>query len=169
MLFWLVLRQAALGDRNRQQGHCLRRGGGWTRIRVAMRKSSCRTRFFTVIFSLWALLFAQVALAAHDCAAVEPIAVAETHQMAEAGLPCAQMMAGVQGDDATPAMCHAHCQSEHQTPDHFQPGSLASIEDFGAALTVVPGIPEAPLGRFQRVGTRDSGPPIAIRHCCFRI
>jgi hypothetical protein len=71
-------------------------------------------RLLTVILSLWALLFAQVALAGYVCpASGKAVQVAA---MAEAGMPCAETMSKAM-DDEQPGLCHAHCQSSQQASD----------------------------------------------------
>jgi len=132
-----------------------------------MRSSSRPARLLTVIVSLWALLFAQVSIAAYACPVTER--AAEIAKMAQAGMPCAEAMAAAPADEGEPALCHAHCQSAHPSADHFQPGVPASVEDFGAVLAVAPA-PAGPRARAPLDGPRrDGGPPLSIRNCCFRI
>jgi hypothetical protein len=122
-------------------------------------------RLLTVILSLWALLFAQVALAGYVCpASGKAVQVAA---MAEAGMPCAETMSKAM-DDEQPGLCHAHCQSSQQASDTYQAPHLATLAELGAVLTVEPAQPRANVPR--RAPPRpNASPPLAIAHCCFRI
>lgn len=124
-----------------------------------------RHRLFTVLLALWALVFAQLALAGYSCpAAARAVEIA---QMTEAGMPCAESMSRAM-DDEQAGLCQAHCQGSHQTADTFQVPALASIHELGVVLTVPlrvtrneppPSIPVRP----------NASPPLAIANCCFRI
>lgn len=84
-------------------------------------------------------------------------------------MPCAQSMASM--DDEQPALCHAHCQTAYQSADNFQISLGAVLVQLAPVLTVAgvaptrvdAGYHQAPLLR------RATAPPIAVRHCCFRI
>lgn len=126
------------------------------------------TRVFTVLFALWALLFAQLALAGYACpGAAKSAAMAA---MAETGMPCAQTMSAAM-DEEQPALCHAHCQAAQPSADTYQPPALATFAQLGAVLTVPTGsggtgAAAAPPGY---TFPPDPWPNLAIRHCCFRI
>ena len=130
-----------------------------------------RSRLFTVLVVLVSLLFMQFAVASYSC----PGAASRASKMAEmtqAGMPCAEVMAlGKQGmDDEQPTLCHAHCKAEQQSADTYQAPALVALPVLAPGFTlpsaiVVPqGAPlQAPLLM------RTTAPPIAVRHCCFRI
>ena len=126
-----------------------------------------RTRCFTVLFALWAMLGAQFALAGYACeAASQAAAVAE---MVEAGLPCAQHMAQA-SDEEQPGLCHGHCQTDGQSAATFELPVLANSLQLGAVLLVA----MAPAETRARHAALESPPPerwppLAIRHCCWRI
>lgn len=135
--------------------------------------SSRRLRKLTVLMSLWALLFAQTALAGYACpgaAKAAEVARMAAHVAAEAS-PCSEMMsmAGTM-DEGNEPLCHAHCQSSQGASD---PGSSAHAPDPGQAAAVLtvrlaptsarPSGPQLPLLRVA------ASPPLAITHCCFRI
>lgn len=134
-------------------------------------KTSRRFRSLTVILSLWMLLFSQGALAAYICKGLPAPAPASVMEMPD-GMPCSE---GVQADDDPSgddiALCHAHCQSDDQSADSFQPPSLARFDDLAAGLTVALASttthdlagPQPPLLR------RGAAPPLAVQHCCLRI
>jgi len=126
-----------------------------------------RCRLLTVMFSLWALLFAQAALAGYSCPGAAK--AAQVAQMVEAGMPCAESMSRAM-DDEQPGLCHAHCQAAQQSADNYQVPALATLAELGAVLTVPSAAPiiddsllQAPLLR------RATAPPLAVRNCCFRI
>ncbi|TWO68049.1 hypothetical protein FN976_24210 [Caenimonas sedimenti] len=126
-----------------------------------------RSRLFTVMLSLWALLFAQTALAGYVCpGAAKAVQVAE---MMQAGMPCAESMSRAM-DDEQPGLCHAHCQAAQQSADNYQLPTLANLAELGAVLTVtvasVNG--DEPLLQASLL-RRATAPPLAVRNCCFRI
>ena len=135
---------------------------------LTSRRSSWR--LLTVILSLWAVLFAQTALAQYACeGAARALEVA---QMTESGMPCAESMSRSM-DDQQPALCHAHCQASQGTPDHFQPPSVPALAEVPvlwlAGMSAVPQDPGGPLLVQMSVLRRWGTPPLAISHCCFRI
>lgn len=129
---------------------------------------SRRLRFLSALLSLVALLFSGAALAGYACPGGEK--AAEIARMTEAGMPCAEEMARSM-DDEQPVLCHAHCQSTDQSEGSYHPPSAADVLHAGPALTVaVVPAPRVPTGlRTSPQVRRDTGPPLAIRHCCFRI
>jgi hypothetical protein len=126
-----------------------------------------RHRFITVLFALWAMLWTQFAVAAHDCTVAAQ--AAQVAQMAEAGMPCAQAMAGA-ADEGQPALCHAHCRADSPTPDLTQLPTIGALADVDALVVPVVDWPARAEHRIQSTLLRpDGGPPLAVRHCCFRI
>lgn len=123
-----------------------------------------RHRLLTVLLSVCALLFAQLALAGYACPGAAK--AAEVARMAEAGMPCAESMAQAM-DDAQPGLCHAHCQASQQSADTFQVPLLPALAQLGPVLTVAAAPPPAgaPAGAPLRP---NIGPPLAIAHCCLR-
>ncbi len=126
-----------------------------------------RSRLFTVMLSLVALLLAQTALAGYVCPGTAK--AAQVAAMVQAGMPCAESMSSAM-DDAQPGLCHAHCQAAQQSADHYQLPALAALTELGVVLTVAFAsasadnpLLQAPLLR------RSTSPPLAVRNCCFRI
>jgi hypothetical protein len=129
---------------------------------------SRRTRLLTVIFSLWALLWGQLALAAYMCPSDD--ARAELVQMVQAGLPCVDSMTATIDPDQ-PILCHAHCQATPVNTD-LHPASLAApLPQPTEGLVVAPAIepPEPDLRQPTWLLRRAAAPPLTIRHCCWRI
>jgi hypothetical protein len=124
-----------------------------------------RQRLLTVILSLWALLFAQAAMAGYTCPGTSK--AVEIAQMTEAGMPCAEAMSQAM-DDSQPGLCHAHCQASQQTADSYQVPALATLMQLGVVLTVEPLAPRGDPP--YRLALRpNASPPLAIANCCFRI
>ena len=130
-----------------------------------------RNRFTTVLFALFSLLFMQLAVAAYVCPGrtAQVVKMVGKSTMAEAGMPCAESMPTAMDEDQ-PSLCQAHCQATEQSSDSYQLLPIASLSDLvpGFApprvLPVPQGAPlQAPLLR------RTTTPPLAVRHCCFRI
>lgn len=127
-----------------------------------------RTRLSTAIFALISLLFMQMAVAGYVCPGGES-KIAAISAMAEAGMPCAQSMT-VNMDEEQPNLCKAHCQAGQQVADKYEltapVASTALPPDF--LLPVV-----LPFFQWALLQTphlmRTTAPPVAIRHCCFRL
>lgn len=125
-----------------------------------------RHRLITVFVALVSLLFMQLAVAAYACPVEEK--VSEVAAMAEAGMPCAGDMATVDTDQ--PTLCHAHCQSAHQTADKVQAQMPVVAMASGFVYTVEPVRISPPARPAQApLLLRSTAPPIAVRNCCFRI
>ena len=113
------------------------------------------------------MLLSNAALAGYACPGSEK--AAEVAQMVEAATPCAEDMSRAM-DDEQPGLCHAHCQSSDQSADSFHPPVFGDLMDMGPVLTLV----AAPLPAVHGAPAplpleRQTGPPLAIRYCCFRI
>ncbi len=109
--------------------------------------------------AIFALLFAQLAVAAYVCPQVAPpsASVAMTH----ANTPCEQL------DVALSNLCQKHCHDAEQSqaaaplPPAFAPSFVVHIE---------PSALEIPLARIeQHALLHVHSPPLTIRNCCFRI
>ena len=125
-------------------------------------KFSRPARFTACLIALSTLLFMQLAVAFYACPGNEMSAGVESH-----GMPgCAGM------DMAQPGLCQAHAHVGDQSLDK---PALPLVQAFipvglGLALNAIEPVshpsfqPPASL-----LLTRATAPPIAIRHCCFRI
>lgn len=124
-----------------------------------------RNRLITALFALVSLLFMQLAVASYACPAV----ASKVAAMAEAGMPCAESMK-LNMDDTQPNLCQAHCQTGQQTADKYElpaPVAIGALPvDFTLPVTV-PAFLGAPLQAPHL--KRTTAPPLAIRHCCFRL
>ncbi len=125
-----------------------------------------RHRLLTALIVLISLLSMQVALASYQCRGMVTQVVGSA-QTASA-MDCADSMADGGADQA--GLCHAHCQTEHQSADSYQLPDLPVLPAPTLAhvaarhIAVPPCAPlQAPLLR------RSTAPPLAIQHCCFRI
>lgn len=127
-----------------------------------------RTRLTTVLFALISLLFMQLAVASYACPGTES-KVAAISAMAEAGMPCAQSMT-VNMDEEQPNLCKAHCQAGQQVADKYElpaPVALTALPPDFLSPVVVPVLQGAPMQAPHLM--RTTAPPVAIRHCCFRL
>ncbi|MBV6323751.1 hypothetical protein [Duganella violaceipulchra] len=134
-------------------------------------KTSRFSRFLTVIVAILSLLYMQFAVASYVCPGQPMDGLRDT---ASAGAMAIDMP-NCQGMDATqPALCHLHGhdatskQSLDKTPmpdvPPFVPATLVlslQLSNIAAASANAPHVPVAL--------THATAPPIAIRHCCFRI
>lgn len=130
-----------------------------------------RHRLFTVLVALVSLLFMQLAVSGYVCPAGMSGLKAEVIKVsAHAGMPCSGSMSETSTDDAQPALCHAHCQSDQQSADTYQlpdvpvMPAIAPVFSQQEVLSISPGLPsQAPLLQ------RTTAPPLSVRNCCFRI
>ena len=125
-------------------------------------------RLLAAFITIFCLLLAQCAIASYVCPA-EKSAPGISHAMGHAA-----HMDGCNGmtDSAQPGLCHAHCETAHQSFDAptfppvlpFIPGALSVIlPDFTLPATMA--APQVPPLLLKRA----TAPPLAIRHCCLRI
>lgn len=130
-----------------------------------MMKQTRRSRHFTVIFSLWVLLFAQFALAGYRCLETggEPPQLAGAH----ADMACAELMTIAQ--DEPSGMCHAHCQVGEQRVDNSQPPTAVALRQIATGLTVEAAEPVQHMRPQRRAWRPPSGLPLTVQNCCFRI
>ncbi|MQA37054.1 hypothetical protein [Rugamonas aquatica] len=130
-------------------------------------KLSQPTRMIAAIIMLFSLLFAQLAVSAYACPVLDKAQTVEAVGMAN--MPgCTDMSM----DKSSPALCGAHCDTGHQSADisgtpAVQPFMACSLEVVlpnieRSALPLASSLESVPL-------TRATAPPLAIRHCCFRI
>ncbi|MDP3229114.1 MAG: hypothetical protein Q8N13_14170 [Acidovorax sp.] len=127
-----------------------------------------RHRLITVLFALFSLLFMQLAVASYACPGAES-KVAAISAMAEAGMPCAQSMT-VNMDEEQPNLCKAHCQAGQQVADKYElpaPVALTALPPDFLMPVVAPVLQGAPMQAPHLM--RTTAPPVAIRHCCFRL
>jgi hypothetical protein len=124
------------------------------------------SRAIAALIAVFSLLFAQLAVAAYAC---PQLAMAVMSAQAEQGdMPGCTGMA----DAGRPGLCQAHCASGQQSLDapaippvapFSATGLVAVIALTDAAEAARPAAPHPPLL------AHATAPPLAIRHCCFRI
>ena len=112
----------------------------------------------TAAVTVFALLFAQLAVAAYACPAMSPQAVSAS---SEAASHCDKL------DPRLTNLCQKHChgveqsQSASAAPAPFIPALIGMLEP---ALQVLPIANLEPPALFHA-----NSPPLTIRNCCFRI
>lgn len=127
-----------------------------------------RIRLITVFFALFSLLSMQLALASYACPGTME-KVSEIAAMAEAGMPCVESMS-LNMDDEQPGLCHAHCQASQPSADTYELPPIVALSALPTQFTVpVPAPVFAELLLQVPHLERMTDPPVAIRHCCFRI
>lgn len=126
---------------------------------------SRRSRFLPALVALLGLLFAQLAVASYACPGEEAMAMA---RMMDAEAPCC----GDAVADPEPALCQAHCQQGDRSldkPPAPSPALAAAALPLPAAAQATGPPIGAPPGEQASLLARATAPPLAIRHCCFRI
>lgn len=128
-----------------------------------------RLRRRIVAVLAFALLFAQLALAAYACPGQDGTPALRSASMA--GMPCESMMADAAAVDA---LCHQHCQPDAGQQAHDFTPPLSSFAASFALLFVVdavnPQAAEKPAWA-ERRRVRERAPPElhSVLHCCWRI
>lgn len=136
-------------------------------------KPSRPSRFIATLVAAFSMLFMQLAVASYVCPGMAP-ANGGTAAATSAAVRHVAMI-GCEGMDTDqPALCHAHAQGEtaKQSPDKPE---LPDVQPFVPAVMVAAWYPAAmPFAASVTPPpsislARALAPPIAIRHCCFRI
>lgn len=125
-----------------------------------------RIRLVGAIVALLSLLFMQLAVAAYACPNLAP---AQRAPMLDAsGQPMADC---TQMDDQSPTLCHAEAHKITPSLDKPDAPSVMPFVATGFALPLL--WPEVTVSTAQAPVTllhaSGASPPIAIRHCCFRL
>lgn len=140
-----------------------------------MRHLSRPSRLVAAAITLFSILFMQLAVAAYACPALSvehESAVPSTFARMSAYAPPDEMPACHEMDPVQPSLCDAYHQPDSQSLD--KPG-VPPVQPF---LAVGFGLSLLPLDVAYRPDstpanspflTRTTAPPLAIRHCCFRI
>lgn len=129
-------------------------------------KLSRPARVIAAIITIFSLLFTQLALASYVCSELNVVNSGATPMDAAAMSGCANMSRKMD------PLCHSHCEAGRQSA---YPSQAPLVPPFVAAqLSVVLSVAESasPYHAWQPEGVllkRSTAPPLAIRHCCFRI
>lgn len=132
-------------------------------------KLSRTHRILTALIALFSMLFMQAAVASYTCPALQGGDLGSTvvDQPSMAAMPGCD-----RPDTGNPALCHAHCLDgkssldKPQVPTVTPAAVLVSTLLFPLEPLLASPQPVAEQPSFLR---RATAPPIAIRHCCFRI
>lgn len=133
-------------------------------------KSSRRHNLVAALLALFSMLFMQHAVATYACPAWEQ---GMAGQSAMATSMDSLDMADCAGTDPEqPNLCHAY---ENQHRQSLDKPDIPGIQPFSAAKVVLYATPlilvTSPVPSLLDTDslTRITSPPLAIRHCCFRI
>jgi hypothetical protein len=131
---------------------------------------SCR--WHAAVIALISMLFMQLAVAAYACPQLSVSSANEQSRTMTAGDTGHDMSGCQKTDSEQPSLCHAHGQVDKQSLDKpesppVQPFLAAGLgiplqlaDDVGITVFSPLNIPSL---------VRTTAPPLAIRHCCFRI
>ena len=125
-----------------------------------------RIRLLSAVVALLSLLFMQVALAAYACPTLIP--AQSTPMLDRPGQP---MVDCPEADKQSPTLCYADTHKQTVSLEKPTSPSVMPFVATGFALSVLwpedrGAMPTPPLVFLHASGT---SPPIAIRHCCFRL
>lgn len=141
---------------------------GRSNIRPTM-KLSRPSKCIAGLLALISILFMQLAVAAYACPALGTAHGDQAMSM-ESAVRAQEPCLGL--DPVQPSLCHAHDQNGNQSLDK---PSIPPVQSF---IAVGFGLPLSPLVLTCRPACVSSestllahatAPPLAIRHCCFRI
>lgn len=134
-------------------------------------KLSHPSRFVAAFVALFSMLFMQLAVASYACPG---LAMGGGNDMMSAVVAMPTMTDCEGMDQSQPALCHAHAQDQ-QSKQSLDKTQLPDIQPFMAVGLVLASysvelatgpLPPQPESAFL---ARSTAPPLAIRHCCFRI
>jgi hypothetical protein len=126
-----------------------------------------RLRYLTAVVAVFSLLFMQLAVAAYACPKLE--APQKAVMLDASGQPMANCP---QADPQSPSLCEAH---SNQLPQSLEKPPAPSVQPFmasGLAVYILP--PDSLIPAEQPIPASflhaaGAAPPLAIRHCCFRL
>jgi hypothetical protein len=131
-----------------------------------MKRLSRPSRLITAAITLFSILFMQLAVAAYACPALGVQHASAAARMSADMPGCHEM------DPVRPSLCDAYHQADSQSLDKPAPPALPPFlaVGFGQPLLSLDLSPPADITfadpPFLK---RTTAPPLAIRHCCFRI
>lgn len=127
-------------------------------------------RLLTATIVLFSILFMQLAVSAYACPALSPghesWPTSPEYTQSVETMPCHEV------DSEQPNLCHASHQGDKQSLDKPATPSPAPFVAVGYGLPTSPDtltFQHFPGGYAPTLLTYATAPPIAIRHCCFRI
>jgi|SRR5882672_11440047 len=127
---------------------------------------SSHIRKLVAVYCAGVLLFAQVAVAAHACAAtMEAPGVAVAMHASHEAAPCDPMGVGQHN------LCFRHCQDSQQTLDHHQlpsPGFVAALVYYIEPPYQLDMFSSALQSYSHALLARVTAPPLSVRNCCLR-
>lgn len=136
-----------------------------------MQRLSRPSRLVAAAITLFSILFMQLAVAAYACPLLSVQHGNEVGHMS-VNTPPDEMPACHEMDPVQPSLCDAYHQADSQSLDKPAVPPLAPFLAVGFGLPLLPldvaFRPDSGFGDPPFL-TRTTSPPLAIRHCCFRI
>ena len=111
----------------------------------------------------------QLAMASYFCPGAAGNTDGQNTSMAQVDMPCAETMS-LTMDSEQPSLCHAYCKADSQTAGAYQAVGLASFPELASEFPIARALPASSGVLLQApLLMRTTAPPLAVRHCCFRI
>ena len=127
-------------------------------------------RILTALIALFSMLFMQAAVASYSCPDLQSEGAPDSWVDNQAS---ASKMPGCdQPDAASPSLCHAHCLDGKSSLDKPEvPTVTPAVAIVSTILLPLQPLLALPLPASEQASflQRTTAPPIAIRHCCFRL
>ncbi len=133
-------------------------------------KKNRSSRILGAVLAICSMLFMQLALAGYVCAQSN----GDTSVTGKSAVSAAviEMPGCEQVDSSQPNLCHASAHTLDQSLDTHQIPAVQPFVPTNFSLVLVPAAVPIASNHWKSNIARQSGaapPPIAIRHCCFRI
>lgn len=133
-------------------------------------KLSRKYRILTALIALFSMLFMQAAVASYNCPGEQSDRSTDSMGAEQSSAPA--MPGCDQPDPASPALCHAHCVDGKSSLDKPEAPTVTPAVVLVSTI-LLPMEPllvsPQPVAEQPSLLHRTTAPPIAIRHCCFRI
>ena len=129
-----------------------------------------RYRTLTALIALFSMLFMQAAVASYACPGLQNGGTPDSMVTDQTSAPT--MTGCDQPDPASPALCHAHCLDGKSSLDKPEaPSASPAVVLVSTILLPLEPLLASPQPVAEQASFlhRTTAPPIAIRHCCFRI
>ncbi len=133
-------------------------------------KLSRKNRILAALIALFSMLFMQAAVASYTCPDLQSEGAPDGWVTDQA--PASKMPGCDQPDVASPGLCQAHCLDGKSSLDKPEAPTVTPapviVSTILLPLQPLLALPQ-PAAEQSALLQRITTPPIAIRHCCFRL
>ena len=122
------------------------------------------------VVTLAAVLMVQLAVSAYACPMLLGAAADQMQTPDQSTTPAYAEPDTVDMDSAQPGLCQLHCSSDQKIVNDlpFDPATVAFVPAFAVDFPALEPTSSQSIAAFPSLHHATS-PPLAVRHCCFRI